>query len=73
MNKELQNRFAYHPPRNPEEIRQHGEIRERFKDLVTHLDDMLPDGREKALVITKLQEAQMWANAAIAIPRGLDT
>jgi hypothetical protein len=27
---------------------------------------MLPDGREKALAFTHLEEVTMWANAAIA-------
>lgn len=34
------------------------------------IDELCPDGREKALVFTKLQEADMWACASIA--RGLE-
>ena len=29
--------------------------------------EMLPDSREKSLFITNMQQALMWANAAIAI------
>jgi hypothetical protein len=30
------------------------------------LSDTIPPGREQALFVTKLEEAMMWANAAIA-------
>ena len=32
--------------------------------------DILPAGREKSLALTALQEALMWANAAVAIAGG---
>lgn len=59
-------RFDYHPPLNERIKDQHQKVRERTKDLATWMDDNLPEGREKSLVITHLEEAMMWANAAIA-------
>ena len=37
-----------------------------FKQLVEHLNDTLPDGRCKAIVMTKLEEAAMFATKAIS-------
>jgi hypothetical protein len=36
-----------------------------FEEFFAHLEHRLPDGREKSLVITKLQEAAMWAQVAL--------
>jgi len=41
--------------------------------LAHHLDNVLPEGREKALALTALQEAKMWSNAAIATAPTLAT
>jgi hypothetical protein len=41
-------------------------IRDLAKVLVTHIQAAVPEGREKALAITKVEEAVMWANAGIA-------
>lgn len=30
-----------------------------------YLNDILPDGRDKALALTRLEEAEMWAMSAI--------
>jgi hypothetical protein len=41
-------------------------IRQSFLDLSVEMEDLLPAGREKSLVQTKLDEARMWAcNAAV--------
>jgi hypothetical protein len=42
------------------------EVRACFTNLVDELDELLPEGREKALALTKLEEALSWANAAVA-------
>lgn len=43
------------------------EIARTFETCLTALDKMVPQGREKALMITKLQEANFWAKRGIAI------
>lgn len=63
---ELNNRFAYHPPTTNAVVRAHGEVRGNCADLAQWLNDQLPEGREKALAMTHLEEVMMWANAAIA-------
>jgi hypothetical protein len=64
--KDLLNRFGYHPPKNEVVVRQHETMRSTCFALAQLMDAALPDGREKSLAITKLEEATMWANAAIA-------
>lgn len=44
----------------------HGDVRFFFKDWALTLNKMLPEGREKALAFTALEEASFWAHAAIA-------
>lgn len=62
---EIANRFGFHPTTD-ETREKHQRVREAFIDLACELDEMLPAGRESALVLTHLQQASMWANAAIA-------
>jgi len=63
---DLSNRFSYHPPKDEETKRAHERVRTYLLQMAEEFSDSLPDGREKALVITKLEEAMFWANAAIA-------
>ena len=62
---ELKNRFGYHRP-TPDNAGQHVMLRPEFIRFAEQLDMLLPGGRAKALVMTKLQEASMWAHFAIA-------
>ena len=62
---DLFNRFQYHPPSRDDVKQAHEMVRaECFK--LALIIDALPDGREKALAITKLEETMFWSNAAIA-------
>ena len=45
---------------------EHGSVRAACLELAHQLNDDLPEGREKSVAITKLEEAMFWANAAIA-------
>lgn len=62
---ELENRFGFHPA--TDETRElHQQVRTSFIEFTEELIGILPEGREKSLVLTHLEEASMWANAAIA-------
>ncbi len=43
------------------------ELGEAFSELLTKLETIIPAGRERALVVTKLQEASFFAKRAIAV------
>jgi hypothetical protein len=58
--------FDYHDP-NEEQALQHEGVREAFKKLAITMSN-LPAGRERSLVMTKLEEASFFAHAAIARP-----
>lgn len=68
---ELNRRFDYHPPSKPEITAAHQVVRNTFKGCADGLDKILPDGREKSLVLTHIEEAMFWANAAIARAQAL--
>jgi hypothetical protein len=63
---ELANRFAYHRPKSEEIAKTHAAVREMCLEVAEDFNHILPDSREKSLAMTHLEEAMMWANAAIA-------
>lgn len=63
---DIDHRFRYHPPRDEETKDAHAFVRGELGGAAVELERRLPPGREKALAITKLEEAMFWANAAIA-------
>ncbi len=63
---DLENRHGFHPG-NDTTIPLHEEIRIISLHFAQNLDRILPDSREKALALTAVQEASLWANAAVAV------
>jgi polysaccharide deacetylase 2 family uncharacterized protein YibQ len=62
---DIDNRFTYHPPK-PGQTARYELIRSEARKLAIVINDMAPDSREKSLAMTQLEDAVMWANAAIA-------
>ena len=63
---ELSIRFTYHPPKDDQQTVKYETIRRYAGEFAKFLSEACPDGREKSLAFTKLEECVMWANAAIA-------
>lgn len=62
---EISNRFGFHPA-TADTIPLHEATRAHFIWLATWITEFVPEGRERALALTALQEAAMWSNAGIA-------
>jgi len=62
---EIDHNFKYHPPtESKHEL--YFKIREKAKELANIIQMEVPEGREKSLAMTKLEETVMWANSGIA-------
>lgn len=58
--------LSYHPlTEGRAEI--HEQLRAAAKEFAGVLDDLCPPSREHSLAFTAVQDALMWANAAVAI------
>lgn len=63
---DIENRFAFHPASTPDRQAAHQSVRTHCHELAGVLNDLLPEGREKSLAITNLEQTMFWANAAVA-------
>ncbi len=63
---DITNRFGFHAATTIEKQVAHSSARFACLDLANTLNKGLPEGREKSLAITKLEEVMFWSNAAIA-------
>jgi len=62
---EIRRRFGYVAP-SGQAIERHQDVRALLLDLAHDLNELLPDGREKALAFTKLEEVGFHSHSAIA-------
>jgi hypothetical protein len=63
---DIQNRFAFHPA-DPAKGEVHSAIRDSCLVAAVELNTLVPfECREKSLMITALEEAMFWGNAAVA-------
>lgn len=67
---EIDERMDHHPPTSPTTGDAHATVRLLVKACAKAVKDITPPGRETALFLTHIQEALMWANAAIACNGG---
>lgn len=63
---EIDDRFDLHSPKSDKIREVMRDVRAMVKDTAMEWADVLPEGREKSLAITHLEEALMWATKAIA-------
>lgn len=63
---DIENRFAFHAATTDEKRDAHTSIRQHCRRLADFINESVPDGREKATAITKLEEVMFWANGALA-------
>ena len=61
----IEKAFTYHPPKDGQPER-YTRLRDAAKDLALLIHDLTPYSREQSLALTNLEQAVMWANAAIA-------
>ena len=64
----IRERFKYHSP-NPRNVAVHETIRENMTETVIRVAGYLPDSPEREQFVLLMQQAQMMANAAVAIYR----
>jgi hypothetical protein len=62
---EIECNFTYHAPK-PGQPEIYQDIRTLAKELALDINEVVPEGREKSLALTKLEEAVMWSNAGIS-------
>lgn len=63
---DIENRFAFHAATTEEKRDAHTSVRQQCRVLADFLNEKLPEGREKSLAITHLEEVMFWGNAGLA-------
>lgn len=61
----IENNFRYHAPKE-HQAKRYEFVRNEFRKLANLLIEQCPESRELSVAMTNLEDANMWANAAIA-------
>lgn len=62
---DLDRRFAFHPA-DQDAASCHEAVRSAARQMAVAVLQVTPKGREQALALTNIEQAMMWANAAVA-------
>lgn len=62
----MDERFKHHPPKGEGTVAKHQAAREAADAFFKVIEEVATPSREKALSITKVEEAMFWLNADIA-------
>lgn len=65
LHERVENDFQFHPATDKTGP-MHDKVRELLRMAAHELIERVPEGRELSTALTKLEEAMMWSNAAIA-------
>ena len=63
--KDMERDFSTHAV-NEMQVAHMQALRDSAKELATMIEAMVPEGREKSLAYTRVEEAVFWANAGIS-------
>lgn len=66
MGLDLQSIFSYHAPKEGQPARYEA-LRAKAREFAELIASATPASREQSVALTNVQQAVMWANAAIAI------
>jgi hypothetical protein len=62
----LEQAFTYHPPAGDDQVARYNLLRDQARTMASNVMQFTQSSREQSLALTKIEEAVMWANAAIA-------
>ena len=63
---DIKQRFTNHPPIDDEVVSRLEAVTGTMIDVASTLCALVPEGRERSLMLTQLEQASMWAKAGIA-------
>lgn len=66
MYQQVEHTHSYHRPQHQETMDKMGWLRDQFKSVGHSVVDLCPSSREASLALTHLDQANMWAIAALA-------
>jgi hypothetical protein len=65
LTERIENNFTYHAPKG-DQAQRYVALREKAQEFALAIAELTPYSHEQSLAFTQLEDAVMWANAAIA-------